>query len=249
MPGHRKGNCPSSGTAALAVLLFISSNALLAAGQTSVTTYHYDNNRTGWNHNETVLTPANVLSPSFGLLRTVPLDDQVDAQPLVVPSVVITAGNYQGTHDVVYVATEGNTVYAIDVHSGTVLLNPNFGAPVSYPLGCGNNGPNVGINSTPVINLDSKTLYVMVYTRDVDALAYRLHALDLGSLKDKSAAQIVTASHTLTNGRTFDFNAKYQRQRPALLLGRIWAAIRTWFRWWQTAGSSWPVTSNCRCLD
>jgi hypothetical protein len=96
----------------------------------------------------------------------VKLDDQVDAQPLVVPGVQITAGNYQGTHDVVYVATENNTVYAIDVHSGTVLLNPNFGTPVSYPLGCNNNGPNVGINSTPVIDPSSNTLYVMVYTQD-----------------------------------------------------------------------------------
>ena len=77
--------------------------------------------------NETVLTPANV-KPGFGLLHSVALDDQVDAQPLVVPGVMITAGKYQGTtHDVVYVATENNTVYAIDVHTGTILLNPNFG--------------------------------------------------------------------------------------------------------------------------
>ena len=80
----------------------------------------------------------------------------------------ITAGNYQGTHDVVYVATESNTVYAIDVHSGTVLLNPNFGTPVSQqslPGKCTANGPNVGINSTPVIDPSSNTLYVMVYTQ------------------------------------------------------------------------------------
>jgi hypothetical protein len=76
-----------------------------AAGQIAIATYHYDNNRTGWNQRETVLTPANVGSTSFGLLKTVALDDQVDAQPLVVPGVQITAGEYQGTHDVVYVAT------------------------------------------------------------------------------------------------------------------------------------------------
>jgi hypothetical protein len=157
MPGHRKGNSPIGGSAvlAVAVLVFISASALLAAGQTAVTTYHYDNKRTGWNQNESVLTPANVKAGTFGLLNKVKLDDQVDAQPLVVPGVQITAGKYQGTHDVVYVATEGNTVYAIDVQTRTVLLSPNFGAPVSYPLGCGNNGPNVGINSTPVIDLNS----------------------------------------------------------------------------------------------
>jgi hypothetical protein len=126
----------------------------------------------------------------------------------------------------VYVATEGNTVYAIDAHSGTVLLKPNFGTPVRYPLGCGNNGPNVGINSTPVIDTGSNTLYVMVYTQG-SAPTYTLHALDLGSLTDKVAAQTVVASHTLTNGTTFNFNAKYQRQRPGLLLanGSIYAGF------------------------
>ena len=255
MPGHRKGHCRIGGTAVLTVLL-TGASVLLAAGQTSVTTYHYDNNRTGWNQSETVLTPANVGSPSFGLLQTVALDDQVDTQPLVVPGVQITAGKYQGPHDVVYVATESNTVYAIDVHSGTVLLNPNFGTPVPMPLGCNNNGPNVGINSTPVIDLGSNTLYVMVYTQDLTGPAYRLHALDLGSLTDKVTPQVVTASHTLTDGTTFTFNATYQRQRPGLLLanGSIYAGFgsfcdyganlsRGWLLGW-TAGTLTPFPSN-----
>ena len=250
MPKLRQGICR------IAILVFISATALLVTAQTAVTTYHYDNNRTGWNRNESVLTPANVASSSFGLLQTVALDDQVDAQPLVVPGVVITAGNFKGTHDVVYVATEGNTVYAIDTHTRTVLLSPNFGTPVSYPLGCGNNGPNVGINSTPVIDLDSKTLYVMIYTQDQNGPAYRLHALDLGNLTDKVTPRLVTASHPLTNGTIFNFNAKYQRQRPGLLLanGSIYAGFgsfcdfaanlsRGWLLGW-TAGSMTPFPSN-----
>src|ERR1035438_8153158 len=255
MPRNRQGNC-RIGTAALAILVFMSACALLAAGQTAVTTYHYDNNRTGWNPNELALTPANVGKTTFGLLQTVKLDDQVDAQPLVAPGVPITAGKYQGTHDVTYVATEGNTVYAIDVHSGTVLLSPNFGMPVSYPLGCSNNGPNVGINSTPAIDLSSNTLYVMIYTQDPSGPTYRLHALDLGSLTDKVSPQVVAASHTLNNGTTFNFNATYQRQRPALLLanGSIYAGFgsfcdfaanlsRGWLLGW-TAGSLTPFPSN-----
>ncbi len=255
MPGLRNGNYRIGGTAILAVLVFISASTLLAGGQTAVTTYHYDNYRTGWNQSETVLTPASV-GNLFGLLRTVALDDQVDAQPLVVPGVQITAGAYPGTHDVVYVATENNTVYAIDVHTGTVLLNPNFGTPVSYPLGCTNNGPNVGINSTPVIDPSSNTLYVMIYTQDPSGPAYRLHALDLGSLTDNVTPQVVTASHALTNGTTFNFNATYQRQRPALLLanGSIYAGFgsfcdlapnlsRGWLLGW-TAGSLTPFPSN-----
>ena len=256
MPGSRGVRRRIGGTAVLTVLILIGAGALLAAGQTSVTTYHYDNYRTGWNRKETVLTPANVGGSSFGLLQTVPLDDQVDAQPLVVPGVLITAGKYQGTHDVIYVATEGNTVYAIDIHSRTVLLSAHFGTPVAYPLGCTNNGPNVGINSTPVIDLSSNTLYVMIYTQDPSGPAYRLHALDLGNLTDKVKAQVVKASHTLTDGTTFSFNATYQRQRPALLLANnsIYAGFgsfcdfsanvsRGWLLGW-TAGSLKPFPSN-----
>lgn len=200
--------------------------ASLAAGQ-AVTTYHVDNNRTGWNSHETVLTPANVGGASFGLLHEVPLDDQVDGQPLFVPGVNITAGTSKGLHDVTYVATEGNTVYAIDATSGKILLSPNFGKPVSLPLGCNNNGPNVGINSTPVIDASSNTLYVIVYTQDSSGPAYRIHALDLGSLTDKVAPQVIVASHTLLDGTAFNFNATYQRQRPGLLLanGTVYAGF------------------------
>ena len=254
---RRYASCSARRKAVLATLILLVSGSLfVAVGQTAITTYHYDNYRTGWNQNETVLTPANVGSTAFGLLQTVGLDDQVDAQPLVVPGVIITAGQQQGTHDVVYVATEGNTVYAIDAHSGTVLLNPNFGKPVRYPLGCGNNGPNVGINSTPVIDPGSNTLYVVVYTQDPSGPAYRIHALDLGSLADKVAPQVITASHTLTDGTTFTFNATYQRQRPGLLLanGNIYAGFgsfcdlganlsRGWLLGW-TTGSLTPLAAN-----
>ena len=227
-----------------------------ALAQTAVTTYHYDTYRTGWNNTETTLTPANVGSSRFGLLHNVALGDQVDSQPLVVPGVTITAGTSQGQHDVVYVATEGNTIYAIDVHSGAVLLSPNFGSPVQYPLGCNNNGPNVGINSTPVIDPSSNTLYIMIYTQDLSGPAYRLHALDLGSLTDKVTPQIVSASHTLSDGTTFNFIATYQRQRPGLLLanGNVYAGFgsfcdyradvsRGWLLGWNT-GTLTPLAAN-----
>ncbi|HEV7220943.1 MAG: hypothetical protein ACHP8A_07455 [Terriglobales bacterium] len=252
---HRRDYCRIGGMAVLAVLVLAIAGAMPAAGQVAITTYHYDNNRTGWNQSETVLTPANVGSSSFGLLQTVTLDDQVDAQPLVVPGVLIT-GKFPGVHDVVYVATEGNTVYGIDVHSGMVLLSPNFGTPVPLPLGCNNNGPNVGINSTPVIDPDSKTLYVMVYTQSSRGPAYYLHALDLGSLTDKVSPRFVQASHQLTDGSIFNFNAAYQRQRPALLLanGSIYAGFgsfcdfapnlsRGWLLGW-TEGSLKPFPAN-----
>jgi len=211
---------------ALSALAFFA--ASLASAQTAITTYHVDNNRTGWNSHETVLTPANVGSSSFGLLQTVRLaDNQIDAQPLFVPSVTITAGNYQGVHNVVYVATESNTIYAVDAEAGTILLSPNFGTPASVPVACGNQKSKVGINSTPVIDLTSNTLYVVIDVQGSTAPAYWIHALDLGSLTDKVAPQIVVASHTLIDGTAFNFNAAYERQRPALLLanGNVYAGF------------------------
>jgi hypothetical protein len=246
-------NCVISKIAASAIIF---ATAGLASSQVAVTTYHNDNNRTGWNSHETVLTPTTVASSSFGLLHNVVLDDQVDGQPLLVPGVNITSGSSQGKHDVVYVATEGNTVYAIDAESGAILLNPNFGKPVRFPIGCTNNGPNVGINSTPVIDPTSNTLYVTVYTQDTTGPAYRIHALDLGSLTDKVTPPVITASHTLTDGTTFNFNATYQRQRPGLLLanGNVYAGFgsfcdlganlsRGWLLGWST-GSLTPLPAN-----
>ena len=152
------------------------------------------------------------------MLATTVVDDQVDAQPLIIPGVHITAGNNQGQHDVAYIVTENNTVYAIDANAGTVLLSQNLGTPVTWPLSCNNNGPHVGIDSTPVVDVAGNTLYVIAYTRDTTGPAYRLHALDLGNLTDKVAAQLITAANTLSDGTTYAFNAIYQRQRSSLIL-------------------------------
>jgi hypothetical protein len=196
----------------------------------AVTTYHYDNLRTGWNAHETVLTPVNVQSSKFGLLHSVVLDDQVDAQPLVVPRVQLTAGADQGRHDIVYVATEADSIYAINAETGDVLLRKNFGAAVPaymLPGACGNNGPAVGISGTPVIDPASQTMYVVIYTLENSGPTYRIHALDFCNLNDKVAPVVVTGSHMLTNGMTFDFDARYSRQRPALLLvnGNVYAGF------------------------
>jgi hypothetical protein len=229
------------------ILLLVASTV---AAQTAVTTYHYDNNRTGWNSTETVLTPANVASSKFGLRTTVTLDDQVDAQPLLVPGVNITAGSHPGTHDAVYVVTENDTVYAIDASAGTVLLTQNLGKPVQWPLGCNNNGPNVGITATPVIDTGSNTLYVIAYTQDNSGPAYRLHALDLGSLADKTTPQVITASHTLSDGTTFTFNATYQRQRPGLLLanGNVYAGFGSFCDYGANLSRGWLLGWNASSL-
>ncbi|HEY6339664.1 MAG TPA: hypothetical protein VIW68_14320 [Candidatus Sulfotelmatobacter sp.] len=223
----------------------------------AVTTYHYDNLRTGWNRHEERLKPKNVRGPKFGLLYQVSLDDQVDAQPLIVPRIKITGGPSPGEHEVVYVATESNTVYAIDAISGKVLLSPNFGTPVPAPLGCNNNGPNVGINGTPVIDREAKTIYVMVYRLEAGTPAYRLHALDLGTLTDKVSPVLVSASHNLTSSAPFAFSASHQRQRPGLLLanGNVYAGFGSFCDFGSpgvTGGPhsrGWLLGWNARSLD
>ncbi len=245
------------GLAGIVCLIFtLFANVAFVAAQTSVTTYHNDNFRTGWNSHETTLTPANVNATQFGPLASVTLDDQVDAQPLLVPGVNMTAGSHKGIHDVVYVVTGNDTVYAIDANAGAVLLSQHLGSPVPKPLGCGNNGPNVGITSTPVIDTGSSTLYLMAYTQDSTGPAYRLHAMDLGSLADKVTPQLVSASHTLSDGTTFNFSATSQRQRPGLLLanGNVYAGFgsfcdfaantsRGWLLGWNAASLA-PLSGN-----
>jgi hypothetical protein len=242
--------CVRIGIACVAVTLIATSSVLVLAAQTAVTTYHNDNYRTGWNSAETTLTPANVATSSFGLLATVAIDDQVDAVPLVVPGVNITAGGNQGTHDVVYIASGNNTVYAIDADSGTVLLTTNLGKPVFAPLGCNNNGPHVGVDSTPVIDVSVNSLYVIAYTQSKAGPTYTLHALDLGNLTDKLTPTVVSASHTLGNGTTFNFNAKYQRQRPGLLLanGNIYAGFGSFCDYSANVSRGWLLGWNASTL-
>jgi hypothetical protein len=188
-----------------------SAAAVSAAAPISVITHHYDSLRSGWNQKETRLT-ASKFPATFGVLQTVALDDQVDAQPLIVPGETIAGA----AHDVVYVVTENNSVYAIDANSGAILLQRNLGPPVPTPLGCGNNGPNVGINGTPVIDLTLGEIFVIAYLNG-QSPSYVLHALNLTTLADQVPPVTVAATQTLTDGSTYAFDATYQRQRPGLL--------------------------------
>ena len=189
----------------------------------AVLTWHNDNFRTGWQQQETILTPSTIgsLRLSHGLV----LADQVDAQPLVIPSFI-------NGHDIVFVADESNWVYQVDSDTGAILKQVNFGRSVQRPLNCGNNGRNVGINSTPVIDWASQTLFVITYVNANPVVnpvspTYFLHALDLVSLKDKVPPLKVAASHTQTNGAASTFNATNQRQRAGLLFanGKVYAAF------------------------
>ncbi len=209
----------------------LSSLAGSSAFAANVTTYHNDTLRTGWNDSETVLTPSVVKHGSggqtFKLTASVTLDDQVDAQPLVVTGQAVQG---QGTHDVTYVATENNTLYAIDANDGTILLHRNFGPPVprsSLPGGCSNNAANVGIGSTPVIDSTTGTLYLIAYTFEHSQQKYTLHAVDLSTLDDVTAPVRVSATGRLDDHSKYHFNAAVSRQRSALLLanGNVYAGF------------------------
>lgn len=221
----------------------------------NVLTYHYDTLRTGWNQNETALTPSSVAT-SFQLQHSVALDGQVDAQPLLVTGQTIAG---QGVHDVVYVATENNTVYAVDAGSGQILLQSHLGIPVprsGLPGGCVNDSGMVGINSTPVIDQATKTMYVIGYSLENNHPVYRIHALALDTLTGRVPPVLVQATAKLSNGQSYSFPASANRLRAGLLEanGNIYAAFasfcdfaanvsRGWILGWQ-AGTLTPLPGN-----
>jgi hypothetical protein len=155
--------------------------------QVNVTTYHNDTARTGQNTQETILTPANVNSTSFGKLFSVPVDGAVFAQPLYLSGVNIAGG----THNVLYVATEHDSVYAIDADVGTVyqkvsLIQPG-GTTVNSvsDLDCEDLVPEVGITGTPVIDPGTGTLYLVAKSKVSGSIVQYLHALDVTTLAEK----------------------------------------------------------------
>jgi len=219
-------------------------------GCTHVTTYHNDSQRTGWNPDENTLTPSNVVPGSFGWITTVPLDDQVDTQPLVVTNQLIKG---QGTHTVVYVTTENNSVYAIDSWTGDILLKRlQIAAPVPSPLSCNNNGPNVGINGTATIDLGAHALYVIVYTTVGGSPAHQLHALDLSTLDELPGSPVtVSATHAPEGGGAdLQFNSTNQRQRPALLEanGNIYAGFGSYCDFAANDSRGWLLGWNSSTL-
>ena len=208
-----------------------------------VVTYHNDVRRTGWNRHEQILSPQTVSQTTFGWLKTVVLDDQVDAEPLLVDNVRID----HHRHDVVYVVTENDTVYAIDADSGAVLKSRSLGTPVPRPLNCENNGDAVGINGTPTIDLATRTLYVIAYRMSGSSPIHELHALDLATLNERPHSPIqVAATNTLKDGSTYTFDASVQRQRPGLLQanGNVYAGFGSFCDFKSSQSRGWVLGWN-----
>jgi hypothetical protein len=193
-----------------------------SAPTTSVLTYHNDNGRTGQYVLEKTLTPSNVNSTMFGKKFAQPVDSYVYAQPLFVPG--LTIGGQ--THDVVFVVTENNSVYAFDANaSGPVLWHTNVGTALSCSDldDCGDLVPGAGITGTPVIDPGTQTMYLVALTKDSSGSHHSLHAIDLTTGAEKFGGPVPvspTAAGTganSTNG-TVQFDPKTHYQRCALLL-------------------------------
>lgn len=194
----------------------------------SVLTYHNDLARTGQNLNETLLTPASVSSGQFGRLFSYPVDGQVYAQPLYMPGVVIPG---QGIHNVIFVATEHDSVYAFDADNYLAaplwhvsFLNPAQGvtAASAADLECASITPEVGITGTPVIDPASGTLYVVAMTEpSSENFEHQIHALDIttGAEKTGSPVEIQASVPGLGDGiTTVQFKPWLYKQRAGLLL-------------------------------
>jgi hypothetical protein len=204
--------------------------------QTSVTMWHYNSALTSANTTETLLTPANVNSKTFGKLFTQPVDGFVVGQPLYLSGLSIPGS---GVHNVVFVATMHDSVYAFDANMpGAVPLwttslldySPAGATPVPINVkGCVNTvaWSETGVISTPVIDPASNTIYLVAETYESGHVIHRLHALDVTTGQEKLGGPTTIAANYTYNGKTYTFVDTHQMNRPGLLLanGHVYIAF------------------------
>jgi len=197
--------------------------AVSAHAQINVLTANYDNQRTNSNLHETVLNQSNVTTGSFGKIGYFPLDGEIYTQPLYVSGIQIAGA----THNVVYVATMHNSVYAIDADtpsSTTALWHVNFGPSVpSSVLNFTDILPEVGVLGTPVIDLSKQIMYMVSDTLEGGLPVYRLHALSLADGTEQlNGPVVITATVTGHGGGAVAgklvFEPGIHLQRPGLAL-------------------------------
>ena len=213
-----------------------------------VLTYHEDNTRSGWDPNETVLNPIDVNAASFGKLFNMPVDGKVDAQPLYMAGVNIPG---QGVHNVVYVATEHDSVYAFDADNGARLWKVSLLPPGEIPSDPLTGGfqvdPEIGITSTPVIDPTTGTIYVVAMSKTATGATptyfQRIHALDITTGAEKMAPHTIDQAISFPgsgpggDGTDVFFNPMKYKERDALTLsdGVIYTG-------WASHGDTAPYT-------
>jgi len=195
-----------------------------------VVTYKNDLARSGQNLTETLLTLANVNSSSFALRRLLPVDGKVDAQPLYLARLAVQGA----THNVVFVATESDSVYAFDPDSGATLWHVSLlaaGESMSDTHGCDQVTPMIGVTATPVIDRGAGAhgvIFVVAMSKDAAANYHqRLHALDVTSGAEVFGGPVEIAASYPASGGTTAFDPGQYEERAALLLlnGTIYASF------------------------
>jgi hypothetical protein len=195
------------------------------AAQVSVYTRSYDTNRSGANLQETTLTPANVSATTFGKLFTVHTDGQIYAQPLYISNLSIAGGR----HNVVFVATMLNSVYAIDADTGTQLWTQNYGTPITpQEVETDQNiswNTGIGILGTPVIDPATNIMYFVSANESKSASGDNIYQNILNAIDITTGLPVLGGPVTITGTySTADlmtplvFDAKIHNQRPGLAL-------------------------------
>jgi hypothetical protein len=208
----------TSDTATLAV------NSVSAT--TDVLTDHNDIARTGQNLTESILTTSNVTSATFGKIGFYPVDGRVDAQPMYASNVTVPG---KGTHNVLIIPTEHDSVYAFDADSGSILWQTSMlagGETPSDPRDCGQVSPEIGVTATPVIDRTrgpNGAVYVVAMSKNGSTYYQRLHALDLALGTELLGGPVeVQASYPgtgdNTDGTDVIFDPAQYKERVGLLL-------------------------------
>ena len=199
----------------------------LSLAQVSVLTYHNDIARTGLNSQEVRLTPATVSSTSFGKQFSLAVDGKIQAQPLYLPALAIPG---KGLHNVVFLATEHDSVYAFDADSNlganaqplwqVSLLPPNAVTIPSSDYGsCNQITPEIGITATPVIDVTAGTIFIVAASKERGIPVHRLHALEITTgLERPNSPKVIQPTLTNSQNKTITFDPVRQASRPGLLL-------------------------------
>jgi hypothetical protein len=191
-----------------------SSSDELNAGKTNVVTQHNDNGRTGANLRETTLTPANVNANQFGKKFALKVDGQVYAQPL------FTSADSKMNRDVVFLATQNNSVFAYDANTGALVWSQTFGQAVastqvpSVTQACGDIGDRIGITSTPVIDPSTKVMYLVAKSGTAGQMRQTIFKVDITNGKVLGQRVISGQVGSVT------FDPQIQLNRASLLLSR-----------------------------
>lgn len=254
---------PSLYSAAILFLVIAST----AMGQTNlgVFTQQYYNTRTGNNTFEKILTPANVNSTKFGKLFSLTVDGQVYAQPLWVQGVKIPG---QGTHTVLYVATEMDSLFAFDANTGVQLWQVNFTDPANGigPVPCESDQgeqiscavfPYYGVTGTPTIDPATGTMYLIARTWDSNAqVAYqKLHAIDITSGAEKFGGPVEVSGSVAGTGAgsvngTITFDPLADIQRPGLLVEvNNRTGSKAVYIGWSGAAHGWMMAYDAKTLQ